>query len=244
MRAAADSSPQGFNTDLDCLRSLRRGGRGANEALTARLAEEAGIPRLKVRHNQVIGRDFDLTPVQVQRLQASPKGARFIHHQTPENSVRFSTAELAMLEAKLNDTSGQALACEPTIFPNLCAAVTAEEGHLRACARTVAECDLVVPHADLTRDRGWGRAEANRSNAFKVEAARHSMVEAVLATRGRPFVANGADLSGGQIWLLTGPNMVGKAPPCARTPCLSSWPRQGCGSQSGVCNRLFSCVSV
>jgi len=239
----------GFDGELDRLRSLRDNGRSAIEALAARLAEETGIPGLKVRHNQVIGWHFDLTPVQAQRLQDSPEGARFVHRQTLANSVRFSTAELAALEAELNDAAGRALARELAIFADLCAAVAAEEGRLRACARALAECDLAATHADLARDRGWVRAEVDGSDAFEVEAARHPVVEAALAVRGDPFVPNDADLSGGQIWLLTGPNMAGKSTFLRQNALLVLLAQAGLRVPArrfhlGACDRLFSRVGA
>jgi DNA mismatch repair protein MutS len=239
----------GHDADLDRLRALRDGGREAIETLAARLAEEAGVPGLKVRHNQVIGWHFDLTPAQAQRLQASPEGARFVHRQTLASSVRFSTAELAALEAEVNDASGRALARELEIFDALCAAVASEEARLRACARALAECDLAATHADLARDLGWTRAEVDGSDAFEVEAGRHPVVEAALAARGEAFVPNGADLSGGRIWLLTGPNMAGKSTFLRQNALLVLLAQAGLRVPArrlrlGACDRLFSRVGA
>ena len=52
-----------------------------------------------------------------------------------------------------------------------------------------------------------------------------------------------------RIWLLTGPNMAGKAPSCGRTRCSSSWPQTGSyvpadHARIGVIDRLFSRVGA
>ena len=62
------------------------------------------------------------------------------------------------------------------------------------------------------------RPRVDDSLAFAIDGGRHPVVEAARCTEsGEPFVANDCDLSDGRLWLLTGPNMAGKAPFCART---------------------------
>src|SRR4029078_2133812 len=72
--------------------------------------------------------------------------------------------------------------------------------------------------AQLAVERHYVRPEIDGSLDFIVKGGRHPVVEQVLAGDGGPFVANDCDLSPppqaphGRIYLLTGPNMAGKAP--------------------------------
>jgi DNA mismatch repair protein MutS len=84
-----------------------------------------------------------------------------------------------------------------------------------ATARALAEIDLCAGLADLSAERGWVAPEMTEDRDFVVEAGRHPVVEAALASRGEGFVANDCTLADGAeaaaIWLVTGPNMAGKS---------------------------------
>src|SRR5690606_34468347 len=49
------------------------------------------------------------------------------------------------------------------------------------------------------------------SRDFAIVGGRHPVVESTVKAEGQPFVANDTDLSGGALWLVTGPNMGGKS---------------------------------
>ncbi|WP_262983381.1 hypothetical protein [Paracoccus mutanolyticus] len=87
-------------------------------------------------------------------------------------------------------------------------------------ARALAEIDLTAGFADIAAGEGWVRPEVDDSRAFLVEGGRHPVVEHALKRKGEAFVANDCALTTGAtpaIWLLTGPNMAGNRPSCART---------------------------
>ncbi|WP_163597359.1 hypothetical protein, partial [Klebsiella pneumoniae] len=78
-------------------------------ALEAQLQAETGIS-LKVRHNAVLGYFVEATAKQAEPLFAPPLNAAFIHRQTLANQVRFTTVELAELDAKIAQAAERALA--------------------------------------------------------------------------------------------------------------------------------------
>ena len=56
------------------------------------------------------------------------------------------------------------------------------------------------------------RPEIDDGDAFRIVGGRHPVVEQALASEGKRFIANDADLSEEhRLWLLTGPNMAGKS---------------------------------
>ena len=84
-------------------------------------AEETGIAGLKLKHNNVLGYHIDATTKQAEALMAPPLNARFIHRQTNANSVRFTTTELAELDAKIARAGEAALARELALFKDFAA---------------------------------------------------------------------------------------------------------------------------
>ena len=78
-------------------------------ALESRLAGESGVA-LKVRHNAVLGYFVETTAKAAEPLMTAPLNATFIHRQTLANQVRFTTVELAELDARIAQAAERALA--------------------------------------------------------------------------------------------------------------------------------------
>ncbi|MRX49738.1 DNA mismatch repair protein MutS [Paracoccus sp. S-4012] len=204
----------GHDPDLDETRRLRDEGRGVIAGMQADYAEEAGVPSLKIKHNNVLGYFIETTATHAARMLAPPLSARFIHRQTTANAVRFTTVELSELETRILNARDRALEIERGIFAHLTAAVLAEAGPIGQAARALAEIDVTAAFADLATGEGWTRPQVDASRAFEIEAGRHPVVERALKRKGEAFVANDCALTAGDtpaIWLLTGPNMAGKS---------------------------------
>jgi DNA mismatch repair protein MutS len=151
------------------------------------------------------------------KLLEEPHRATFIHRQTMANAMRFTTAELAELEGRIARAHEASLEIEAKIFARLCALVLAETDTLRDTADALAELDVAAGLAHLAATLGWCRPVVDNSLSFAIESGRHPVVEAMVKADGHSFVANDCDLSGsdtkkgGQLWLVTGPNMGGKS---------------------------------
>jgi DNA mismatch repair protein MutS len=91
----------GHDAALDEARALRDDSRKVIAALQAKYAEETNIPGLKLKHNNVLGYHLDATTKQAEALMSPPLNARFIHRQTNAGSMRFTTTELAELDARI-----------------------------------------------------------------------------------------------------------------------------------------------
>ena len=101
--------------DLDTARALRDDSRRVVAALETRVAAESGVA-LKIRHNAVLGYFVEATARQAEPLFQPPLSALFIHRQTLANQARFTTVELADLDARIARAADQALAMEVAIF--------------------------------------------------------------------------------------------------------------------------------
>jgi DNA mismatch repair protein MutS len=246
---------QGYEPALDEARSLRDASRLVVAAMQARYADESGVKGLKIRHNNVLGYFVEVTAQHGDRLLAPPLNATFIHRQTLAGQVRFTTAELGQIEAKIASAGDRALGLELEIFERLCALAIAASDDLRAAAHAFAMLDVVTALAKLAVDDHYVRPEVDSSLGFAIEGGRHPVVEQALKQNGQPFIANGCDLSpaprqnSGQIWLITGPNMAGKSTFLRQNALIALMAQIGSfvpasRARIGIVDRLFSRVGA
>jgi len=239
----------GHDPDLDAARELRDEGRGVIARLQADYAREAGVPGLKIRHNNVLGYFIETTATHAERMRSPPLSGRFIHRQTTAGQVRFTTVELSDLEARILNAGNRALEIETRLFAGLVAAVRAGAGPLAEAAAALAEIDLAAAAADLAAARDWCRPVVDAGRDFAVDGGRHPVVEAALARDGQRFVANDCDLSEGGLWLLTGPNMAGKSTFLRQNALIAILAQAGLyvparAARIGVVSQIFSRVGA
>src|SRR5690606_31884075 len=160
-----------------------------------------------IKHNGVLGYFVEVPAGAGGRLLEEPHRATFIHRQTMANAMRFTTAELAELEGRIARAHEKALSIETAIFARLTGAVRAETGPIRALADALAELDVTAGLAHLAATRSFVRPIVDDSRDFRIVGGRHPVVESTVKAEGQVFVANDTDLSGGALWLVTGPNM-------------------------------------
>jgi DNA mismatch repair protein MutS len=206
----------GWDAALDDARSLRDDSRKVIAALQARYAEETGITGLKLKHNNVLGYHIDATTRQAETLTAPPHNARFIHRQTNAGSMRFTTAELAELDAKIARAGEAALARELALFRQFAAEAAANEAPIRAAAEALAALDVAAGLAEWAQECEATRPEIDDTSALLAEAARHPVVEQGVRREGLGFTPNDVRLdaegrSGPRLLVVTGPNMAGKS---------------------------------
>jgi len=206
----------GYDAVLDESRALRDDSRKVIAALQASYAEEAGVAGLKLKHNNVLGYHIDATPKQAEALMAPPLNARFIHRQTNAGSIRFTTTELAELDAKISRAGEAALARELALFKEFAARAAAHETAIRSAAEALAALDVAAALAEWAEEAQATRPEIDETTALLAEAARHPVVEHGVRREGQGFTPNDARLdaegkSGPRLMMVTGPNMAGKS---------------------------------
>jgi DNA mismatch repair protein MutS len=184
-----------YDETLDETRALRDESRRVIAALQARYADETQIRTLKIRHNNVLGYFVEVTAQHGDKLTSAPWNATFIHRQTLAGQVRFTTAELGNLEAKIASAADRALGMELEIFDRLASQVITAAEDIKAVAEALAAIDVTAALAALAVERGYVRPEVDASRDFVITGGRHPVVEQALARDGGPFVANDCDLS-------------------------------------------------
>ncbi|HXW72415.1 MAG TPA: DNA mismatch repair protein MutS [Methylocella sp.] len=206
----------GYDRPLDDLRALRDESRSVVATLQARYGSLTGIKNLKLKHNHFLGYFIEVPQAQGEWLLKPPHDAAFVHRQTMAGAMRFSTKELAELDAKIASAAGDALIREQAIFDELATLLLNNRVALRNLAAALAVIDVSAALAELAESLNWTRPKVDRSLCFGIEGGRHPVVEAALRSQGQYFAPNACKLSGlpgkgGRIAIITGPNMAGKS---------------------------------
>ncbi len=243
----------GVDAALDAARTLRDDSRRVVAGLQATYAEETGLP-LKVRHNNVLGYHIDATGKQAEVLSLPDNKARFIHRQSTATSVRFTTTELADLDARIARAGEEALARELELFRAFALRAADLADPIRTAADAVATLDVAAAAADWSVENDATRPEIDDTVALLAEGGRHPVVEQALRRQGLGFAPNDSRLDGdGQagprLLIVTGPNMAGKSTYLRQIALLAIMAQAGFHVPArrlrlGVADRVFSRVGA
>jgi DNA mismatch repair protein MutS len=248
----------GVRPELDDARALQGDSRQVVAALEARLQGETGAP-LKVRHNAVLGYFLEASAAKAEPLMRPPLNALFIHRQTMANQVRFTTVELAELDAKIAHAADRALAIELETFEAWRAEAQGLAQPIQAAAAALSSLDVAAALAEWAEEAGAARPHVDRSLVFEAEAARHPVVEAAVRRAGDPFTPNdcrldaaghgAAGAGAARLAIVTGPNMAGKSTFLRQNALLAILAQAGSfvpakSLHLGVVDRLFSRVGA
>ncbi len=222
-------------------------------ALEARLQQETGRGAA-YPHNAVLGYFVDATSRQAETLMAPPWTAAFIHRQTTANQVRFTTTELAGLDARISQAGDRTLAIEVETFEHLRREACTLAPAIQGAADALASLDVAAGLAEWAVEVDAVRPHVDDSLVFEAEGARHPVVEAAVRRAGEPFTPNDCRLDGAgetcpRLAIVTGPNMAGKSTFLRQNALLAVLAQAGGFVPAktlriGVVDRLFSRVGA
>ncbi len=195
----------GWNSELDGLRSVSRSGKGFIAQLEVRERERTGIGSLKVRYNKVFGYYIEVTKPNLPQVPAD-----YMRKQTLVNAERFLTPELKDYEEKVLHAEERIGVLEQRLFLEVREAVARETRRLQRIAADVAALDVLLALAECAARRNYVRPVVDDGDALRVEAGRHPVVE---TSQAEPFIPNDleVDSAANQILIIIGPNMGGKS---------------------------------
>jgi DNA mismatch repair protein MutS len=203
----------GFDAELDRLRSLKSDSSGLLDAYVEEERAATGIATLRVRYNKIIGHYLEVSKG---RLDAVPR--HFIRRQSLVAGERFTTARLSELESDINGATERIVELERRLFLDLRASVKRAVAGILELGRAAAVRDCVASFAWAATARGYARPRLADEPILRIAEGRHPVVEAHLGSGA--FVPNGIRLDariGGRpdgdpaFALITGPNMAGKS---------------------------------
>ena len=198
---------QGYDAELDRLRSLAKDAGDWLNAYEKRERERTGLANLRVKYNKVFGYFIEIS-----KVQAKDAPADYVRKQTLVNAERFITDELHRFESEILGARDAALAREEGLIEAVRQQMCRQASSIQQAARAVAGLDVLSCFSHLARTYHYVRPEVHSGRSLKLSGGRHPVVERHLGGK-EPFVANDThmDLKSRRFMLLTGPNMGGKS---------------------------------
>ncbi len=173
----------------------------------------------------------------------------YVRKQTLKNAERYITDELKQYETKILSAEEESKTLEMTLFDELRQAVAQHLADLQRAAKMLAELDVLCGLASLARTQGYIRPKVVAHPQIEIIGGRHPVLDVRLPTGS--FVANDCSASpeGGNILLITGPNMAGKSTYIRQVALLTIMAQLGSfvpaqSATIGIADRVFARVGA
>jgi DNA mismatch repair protein MutS len=229
----------GFDTNLDELRTAQRGGKDWIAKLQADEITATGIASLKVRFNSVFGYYIEITKSNLDKVPP-----HYHRKQTVANGERFITPELKAMEGKILGAEERSVKLEYELFQRVREEVLGQLPKIQQTASALAQLDVLASFAEIARLHNYCRPKISDEGVLQIRDGRHPVLEQQLVEER--FVPNDTGLQSragvspanvgaadeiisdpltlaresgrrdacptfSQIALITGPNMAGKS---------------------------------
>jgi len=195
----------GFDANLDELRTAMRGGKDWIAKLQQDEIARTAIQSLKVRFNSVFGYYIEVTKANLDKVPSD-----YTRKQTIANGERFITPALKEMEAKILGAEERSTKLEYELFQRVRESVLEQLAAIQQTAAALAQLDVLGSFAETARLYNYCRPQIGNEGALFIRDGRHPVLEQNLSEER--FVPNDTQLDGAtQIALITGPNMAGKS---------------------------------
>ncbi len=197
----------GFNEQLDTLRSASREGKNWLAELEARERVATGIDSLKIRYNNVFGYYIEVTKANYAKVPLD----RYVRKQTLANAERFVTDELKKMEGTILGADERARQLEYEVFCNLRTEVSRYIDRIQTTSDALAEADVLLSLAETAQMHRYCRPQLDTGRGLHIVNGRHPVIEQVQTDIS--FVPNDTEMDEeeNRVLILTGPNMAGKS---------------------------------
>lgn len=245
----------GYSRELDSLKTLRDDVRKIIAQKQAEYAALSSVPTLKIKHNNVLGYFIEASPKYADVMLGLGPESPFIHRQTLVSAVRFTTAALSELDAKITSAADKVLGIELEIFEKFLSRIRESAEPIRRAAKALAKLDMYSALAEWAEDINAVRPRVDESSSFEIKGGRHPVIEAILKKEsGQGFTQNDCRLdakgeTAPRLTLITGPNMAGKSTFLRQNALMFILAQAGSfvpadSAHIGVTNRIFSRVGA
>ncbi len=221
----------GFDPNLDELRTAQRGGKDWIAKLQADEIAATGIGSLKVRFNSVFGYYIEVTKANLEKVPA-----HYVRKQTVANGERYITPELKAMEGKILGAEERSVKLEYELFQRVREEILGQLPRIQQSASALAQLDVLASFAETARLHSYCRPHVADEGVLQIREGRHPVLEQRLVEER--FVPNDTTLGSSfkfqvssfkrtpaeletenlkletrhpQIALITGPNMAGKS---------------------------------
>ncbi len=243
--AAGDVIRDGYDKELDEIRTLRRSSRKWIHDQQNSERTKTSIPSLKIGFNQVFGYYIEVTKPHLSKVPD-----HYIRKQTLVNAERYITPELKEQEEKILSADERIQEREEALWAALRQEIIEHTEAIQTNSQAVAKLDIARSMTELALEKRWHRPEIVKNRELVLKNSRHPVVEELLPP-GETFVANDLELDPAthQILLITGPNMAGKSTYLRQVGLIIILAQMGSfvpadHAKIGVVDRLFTRVGA
>lgn len=197
---------EGYNAELDELKSLRKGGKDFVARFEMEEKERTGIKNLKVGYNKVFGYYIEISKGQVGLVKDEYGYER---KQTLSNCERYISPVLKEKEALILNAEERIIELEYNLFILVRDEIKGFIPDLQKVSKIISEIDVLQSFATIAEENNYIRPILTDDRNLRLIDNRHAVVEKVLDTE---YVCNDIILDNDtNIELITGPNMAGKS---------------------------------
>ncbi len=162
----------GFDINLDELRTAQRGGKDWIAKLQADEITATGISSLKVRFNSVFGYYIEVTKSNLDKVPA-----HYHRKQTVANGERFITPELKAMEGKILGAEERSVKLEYEIFQRVREEVLGQLAKIQQTASALAQLDVLASFAETARLHNYCRPQISDEGVLQIRDGRHPVLE-------------------------------------------------------------------
>ena len=197
---------EGFNSTLDELKDLRKGGKDFVAKFEADEREKTGIKNLKVGYNRVFGYYIEVSKGNSNLIKEEYGYER---RQTLANCERYISPVLKEKEDLILNAEEKIINLEYELFTNIRDEIKKYIPKLQNIARILSEIDVLQSFATVTEENNYVRPIFNDNREMIIKLDRHPVIEKVINDE---YVPNDIIMNKNtNILLITGPNMAGKS---------------------------------
>lgn len=201
-----DIIKDGFNEEIDRLRSAKRDGKRWLAELEEAEKERTGIKALKIKYHKAFGYYFEITNSYLDKIPDD-----YIRRQTLTNCERFTSAKLKELEDTVLNAEEKIRNLEYDVYCMIRNSISGESDRILKTAKSVAYLDVFSDLAYIAELNRYVKPHINTKGVINIKEGRHPVVEKMLG--GELFVSNDTllDNNSNLVSIITGPNMAGKS---------------------------------
>ncbi len=197
---------EGYNQELDELKSLRKGGKDFIAKFEAEERERTGIKTLKVGYNKVFGYYIEVSKGSMGLIKDE---FGYERKQTLANNERYISPILKEKEALILNAEERIIELEYQLFCQIREQVKTYIPKLQQISKIISEIDCLQSFAKVSEENNYVRPILNENKNLKIIDNRHPVVEKVISSS---FIPNDIIMDEStNILLITGPNMAGKS---------------------------------
>lgn len=234
----------GFNADIDYLRSVRDNGREWIAEIEQKEKEATGIKTLRVAYNKVFGYFIEVTKSLVDMVPE-----RYIRKQTLTNCERYITEELKDMESTILGANDKLNGLEYSIFQEIREKIFENTERIFASANALSKIDVYISLADVAKRNNYVMPDIDNSDILDIKGGRHPVVEKFVSDSY--FVPNDTylDTKHDRLMLITGPNMAGKSTYMRQVAIITLMAQIGSyvpasEAHIGICDKIFTRVGA